>query len=54
MTEQKALFLARERNFSLKYVMNFDKEWENAVAKLKKSGYDLSKIKIVESRGKRC
>lgn len=51
MTYEEAAMLSRERTmFSPNYILKFDKEWSETVAKLKKSGYDLSKIKI-KSRG---
>ena len=48
MTDKEIAFLIRTKSgFSAEFILNFEKEWDEAVEKLKKSNYDLKSRKIV-------
>ena len=49
MTDKDITYLIyNKRDFSREFILNYEKEWNEAVEKLKKSNYDLSSIKIVQ------
>lgn len=46
--EQISFFIRKYREYSTKDILEFEKEWIKAVERLKKSGYDLQSITIVQ------
>lgn len=48
MDSRDITFLIKNKcGFSAEFILNFEKEWNDTVERLKKSNYDLKSIKIV-------